>query len=163
MAHDFFGITIHSLGVFLIEIVFFYIAIIMFVFADLWSGIRKAKAAGKYCSSRGLRDTINKLAKYFNVIFMFTMVDMVMVFAVSCLDWGLPHFPFATLLATVGCAFIEIKSVFENMEQKERADIESAAKVIIKIAKDRDIESVLNAISEAAKRQQEKKRSQTMD
>lgn len=152
MQHELFGITFHSLGLFMLMVAVFYLAIIAFTLADLWSGIRKAKQAGHYCSSRGLRDTVNKLARYFNLVVMFTLVDMVIVFAISCLGWPWPHFPFCTLVATVGCAFIEIKSVFEKMEDKQRARVEEAAKALIQLSKEKDVNSLLKTIVELSEK-----------
>lgn len=152
MQHELFGITFHSLGLFMLMVAVFYLAIIAFTLADLWSGIRKAKQAGHYCSSRGLRDTVNKLARYFNLVVMFTLVDMVIVFAISCLGWPWPHFPFCTLIATCGCAFIEIKSVFEKMEDKQRARVEEAAKALIQLSKEKDVNSLLETIVELSEK-----------
>ena len=44
-----------------------YALVLFVVFLDLWAGIRKAKQRGEYRSSYGLRKTVDKISRYFNL------------------------------------------------------------------------------------------------
>lgn len=149
---DMLGISMLQTGVFVMIVVVFYVIILGFVLFDLSAGIRKAKAAGVYRSSYGLRETFKKLANYYNVVVMFTLVDIAIVFASSCLKIGwLPIFPFLTFACSVGTGYIEIKSVFEKYEEKERAKAHDAVKAFQRLAKDKDSLAMLESFVTAAK------------
>lgn len=60
---------------------------------------------------------------------------------------GSIHLPQLAVLTFAGGMFIgiiEVKSIWENNSQKERARIDDALKLVAKMAKDRDIQDVLN-------------------
>lgn len=151
---EFYGITIQSIGEFGIELSVFYGLVIAFIMLDLNAGIRKAKEAGVYRSSRKLRDTVNKMNKYFNAVFMFTILDMTINFSIACLGMSYPSFPYFTLLATIGVGVIEIKSVYEKTEDKDKANVQEAARVLSQLIQARDPRSIaemLNKLGEAQK------------
>lgn len=154
---DFFGITLHSLGLFGIMIAVFYAAILGFTLADLRSGVRKALQAGMYRSSTKYRETINKLARYFNMAFALTLLDIIVVFSMACLGWAwYPHFPFATLIATIGVGCIEIKSIYEKWDDKEKMDVKEVAAALVKMQKDGHLEALREALEEFSKKEKEK-------
>lgn len=146
---ELFGITLESLGLFFLMVAIFYVAIFGFTMADLRSGVRKAKEAGMFRSSIKYRETISKLDRYYNMAIVLTILDCVIVFAMSCLGWQwYPHFPFATLVATVGIGCIEIKSIFEKWEDKQKMEAKDVAAALIKIAKDGNVEAIKAALEE---------------
>lgn len=67
------------LGIVVIE----YVGVLLAVIADLWSGWRKAGKRGEQRTSRALRRTIDKMARYFNALISLTLID-VMVISVVC-------------------------------------------------------------------------------
>lgn len=104
-----------------------YILVIIAIIADLWSGIRKAKINGVARSSYGFRRTIDKIAKYYNVLLALTVVDAMQMSSVWYLDTyynytKLPMFPFITLVGAIGICLIEIKSIYEKAEDKVRIE-----------------------------------------
>jgi hypothetical protein len=111
------------------------------VIADLWSGVRKAKINGVARSSYGFRRTIDKLARYYNLLLALTVVDAMHMSSVWYLDTyysytKLPMFPFITLLGAIGICIIEIKSIYEKAEDKVR--IENVANMAGKIITNKD-------------------------
>ena len=52
-----------------------YILVLLAVLADMVSGIRKARARGDATRSRALRRTVDKLARYYNVLIVLSVVD----------------------------------------------------------------------------------------
>lgn len=100
---------------------FMYVVIVFLVAMDLWSGVRKAKKRGEARMSFGYRRTIDKLAKYFNTIFVVAVVDL--VFLISPIYEGLtviPAFPYITAIGVIFIGFIEFKSIQEKAEDKLR-------------------------------------------
>ncbi|OFY44099.1 MAG: hypothetical protein A2X18_07755 [Bacteroidetes bacterium GWF2_40_14] len=99
----------------------FYIAIIFLVSMDLWSGVRKARKRGEARMSFGYRRTLDKLARYINIMLAITAVDMIVLISPIYLALeSLPAFPYLSLLAVIFIAIIEIKSMCEKAEDKQR-------------------------------------------
>jgi hypothetical protein len=99
-----------------------YILVLLAILADLWSGVRKAKQNGIVRSSYGFKRTVDKIARYYNMLFALTVVDAMQMTAVWYLatyyDYRLPMFPFITLVGAIGLALIEIKSIYEKASDK---------------------------------------------
>jgi phage-related holin len=84
------------------------------IFIDLISGIIKAKRAGEATTSRGLRRTVDKASSYFSLLVsVFIMVNLFGV-ADSQNEYTSILFFSANGLVT-GCAYIELKSILENL------------------------------------------------
>ena len=47
------------------------------IFSDLWAGVRKAKKAGVYRTSDGYKKTIDKMARYYNMMLPLAMMDTI--------------------------------------------------------------------------------------
>lgn len=124
-----------------------YIATLLLVLCDLWSGCRKARERGEYRSSRGLRKTVTKLTNYYNMLLALTVIDgLVTLVSMKC-KWDYEIFPFVTLVGVLFIAYIEIKSIFEKADKKQRAGAEDALNTLIAIARNRDdLEKMLEAI-----------------
>lgn len=103
-----------------------YILVLVMILTDLWSGVTKAKKNGVIRSSYGFRRTIEKIARYYNVLLALTVVDAMQVAAIWYLETyyekAIPMFPFITLIGAVGICLIEIKSIYEKAEDKVRID-----------------------------------------
>lgn len=124
-------------------VTFVYIAILLFVFLDLWAGIRKAKQRGEYRSSFGLRKTVAKIANYYNALLVITVIDALQMLTIIELQAGLPIFPFLTILGGLFVGFIELKSVYEKNDKKERAKVQEAAKIVAQLIREgKDSESI---------------------
>ena len=104
-----------------------YFLVIIAIIADLWSGVRKAKINGVARSSYGYRRTVDKIARYYNVLMALTVVDAMQMSSIWYLDTyysysKLPMFPFITLIGAIGICLIEIKSIYEKAEDKVRIE-----------------------------------------
>ena len=114
-----------------------YILVFSVIMLDLVSGIMKAKRRGKLRSSYALRKTVDKIIRYFSMLLVITAIDVVQMLAVSQWDVStghhIPILPFLTFLAAMFVGFIELKSIYENSEEKEQARIEDAADDIGKL------------------------------
>lgn len=116
-----------------------YMLVLLSVIADLWSGIRKAQERGEARRSKALRRTIDKLCRYYNALFALTVIDVMQISAAEYLriacGWDIPLIPAVTLLGSIGIAVIEVKSIFEKADEKQRADAEYAVSIIAKAIK----------------------------
>ncbi len=114
-----------------------YALILFVVFLDLLAGIRKAKQRGEYRSSYGLRKTVDKICRYYNMVLVVTAIDIVQMLAVINLnpqtEHSLPVLPFFTFLGAMFVGFIELKSIYEKSEDKEQAKIKDAAKMMAQV------------------------------
>jgi hypothetical protein len=124
---------------------------LFFIAFDLWAGIRKAKQRGEKISSDGWKRTVNKVARYYNALLALVVVDCMQMAGVWYLDnyydYHIPIFPFITLLGAFGVAAIEVKSIYEKAEEKERREMKQVAALAAEIAKQKtDPEEIAKAI-----------------
>lgn len=133
-------IDLHALDALIdvLGIAFFIMLVpLIFIFIDLGAGVHKAKIRGESINSKGLRATVRKIARYYNVLFVLMALDAMQL---SCLwymqrigacDWVM--FPWLTLLGAIGIGLIEVKSVIEPADEKESRrmkDVMTLAKAI---------------------------------
>lgn len=128
-----------------------YILVLLMIFADLWSGVRKAKRIGETRTSYGYRRTISKMAQYYNLLIAGSIVDS--IYGLLC--WYLENyyqtslwlFPFITFIIALVLCLIEIKSIREKAEDKVRLD--RAGQVVQQVFINREnLEEVAKTISE---------------
>ena len=138
----------------------------MLVFAammtDLWSGVRKAKQLGLARTSFGLRRTVDKIARYYNMLIALSIVDCMQGTAVWYLDTyyecSIPLFPFVTLLGAIGLVFIEIKSIYENANKKSREKINDTLALTHAVLADKgNVNDIINDFLEYLKGKKEVK------
>lgn len=105
-------------------ILIFYIVALGLIFADLWTGVRKAKQRGEYRTSEGFKKTIGKINKYFAMHFAMTLVDAMQISLLYMLyheySYDIPMLPIFTLIGVCYEAFVEIKSITEPADIKEK-------------------------------------------
>ncbi len=96
---------------------------LIFIIADLFAGLRKARIRGESITSRKFRDTIAKMARYYNVLFVLCVLDIMQLSSIWYMntfeEWSLPIFPWMTLIGSAGVGLIEIKSILEPADEKE--------------------------------------------
>lgn len=106
--------------------------------ADLASGLRKARRRGETTRSRALRRTVDKLARYYNVLIVLTVVDAMQITAAVFLrtveSYDVPTIPIFTLIGSLGMAFIEVKSIFEKGDDKEKQQLAELISLLETIA-----------------------------
>lgn len=112
-----------------------YLCVLLAILADLWSGWRKAGVRKERRSSRGLRRTVDKIARYFNAMIALTVVDVMIIAGAAYLrsvqGWDVPIFPVCTLLGALALALLEVKSICEKASDK--GDLQEAAALIHKL------------------------------
>ncbi|MDE6305739.1 MAG: phage holin family protein [Muribaculaceae bacterium] len=112
-----------------------YLCVLLAVLADLWSGWRKAGRRKERRTSRGLRNTVDKVARYFNALIALTVIDIMIIAGAAYLrstqGWNIPIFPVCTLVGAVALALIEVKSIYENASEK--GDMQEAAALLKKV------------------------------
>lgn len=132
-----------------------YALVLFVIFLDLWAGIRKARQRGEFRSSFGLRKTVEKVGKYFNMIFVITVIDGIQMLAITQLNaqvtHQLPVIPFLTFIGAIFVGFIELKSIYEKAGDKEKAKINEAAKLAGQIMADRSTQEIAAKVIEYLK------------
>lgn len=118
-----------------------FIALLMFVIADYKSGIFKAKSIGEAITSEKRRRTVNKLVRYFTLMFAFAALDLTQMVCIHIINVeNEKHFfvvPIFTMLATIFLCFVEFKSVREKATEKQRRLEHEAIK---------DIDNIVNYV-----------------
>ena len=137
-----------------------YILVFFMIGADFWSGIRKAKKNGIVRSSYGFRRTVEKIKEYYNAMIALTIIDAMQVTALWYLEtyykYEIPMFPFVTLVGAIGLCIIEIKSIYEKAEDKQR--FHEAGALLSSIAKHKtDIEEISKSVAEYLKQNTDEK------
>ena len=106
--------------------------------------------------SLGYRKTVEKIAKYFNLIFVVTAIDAVQMLTVWQINEQtgsrLPLIPILTVLGAMFIGFIELKSVYEKSEDKEKAKIADAAAALGSALKNRETQGIVAAVLEYMER-----------
>lgn len=111
---------------------------LLFVGLDLVAGMRKARERGDLITSKGWRRTVQKVGRYYNALFAMLVVDTVQMGVVHYFNafhgYGVWRFPFFTLFGVCVVAWIEVKSIYESAEAKERRAALDLAKGLTRIA-----------------------------
>jgi hypothetical protein len=107
--------------------------VIVAMAVDFVSGFRKAKLRGEVRCSEGLRRTVLKFVLYlgslliaFGIDAIFFMCDFWLILHLSALN-GVPIF--SSLVAVFICA-VEIRSVWENAEEKQQRNARKTAEML---------------------------------
>ena len=123
-------------------IVAFYVLLLFSILGDLWAGLRKAKRRNEVWTSYGLRCTIDKIARYYNAMIMLTVMDFMQMvsfwFMHDNYEWTVPIFPFITMIGAIGFSLIEVKSMFEKAERKNKIKYQKLGELMITTLKTKD-------------------------
>lgn len=122
-----------------------YMLVFMAISADLWSGLRKAKKRGEARTSYGLRITIDKLSRYYNLLIILTIIDAMQISGIWYLNtyynYAIPIFPIITFIGSLGLGFIELKSIYEKAEDKEMGKAAKLASTLL--SDDKNVKAIL--------------------
>lgn len=133
-----------------------YVLVLAAVAGDLASGVRKARRRGEATRSRALRRTVDKLARYYNVLAVLTVVDAMQLTAAMFLreveGYGVPTVPVFTLVGSLGMAIIEVKSIFEKGDEKERERVGELAELIESLAGSERLKQVVESLTKLMKK-----------
>ena len=115
---------------------------LIFIALDYWAGIRKAKKRGEPIRSDRMKRTADKIARYYNCILAMMVLDLIQMTAFIFLymynGWNAFTFPLFTLLAVSFVAAIEIKSIIEPADVKERREMKEVTQLAKAIAAHRN-------------------------
>ncbi len=129
-----------------------YVTILGFIFCDLRAGIRKAKQRHEYRTSGGYKRTIEKIAKYFNMTFALSLIDFfqlaIIMFLYHFYTIDIIMLPWFTLLALGYVGFVEVKSIWEPADIKERKQQEEYRHAIMALIREYGgVEKVMEALT----------------
>lgn len=103
-----------------------YVLVLAAVGGDLVSGVRKARRRGEATRSRALRRTVDKIARYYNVLAVLTVVDAMQLTAVFYLrvveGYDVPTVPVFTLVGSLGMAAVEVKSILRKAMKRRNGN-----------------------------------------
>lgn len=125
---------------------------LIFIALDYWAGIRKAKKRGDPIMSNKMKRTADKVSKYYNGIFAMMVLDGIQISGFVFLHlyngWGAYTFPVFTLAGVAFVAAIEIKSIYEPADVKERREMSEVAELAKAIAAHKnDAKEIAEAIA----------------
>ena len=127
----------------LLLIIIEYTGVLLAIIADLASGLRKARAKRIPRTSRALRRTIDKIARYFNALFALTILDGMIIAGIVYLRTTdvatFPIIPLFSMLGAIALTIIEIKSICEKTEEKGPEKESSPEKEKVKCASPQEI------------------------
>lgn len=140
----------------LIVLLFFMVLLLItplvFIGLDYWSGIRKARKRGEPIISDKMKNTIYKISRYYNAILALMVVDAIQITAFIFLflfnGWSAWTFPAFTLGAVLFVAAVEIKSICEPADVKEKKEMKDVAVLAKAIAEHKsDPKEIAEAIA----------------
>lgn len=125
---------------------------LFFIAFDFWAGIRKAKQRSEMITSDKWQRTVRKISRYYNMLFALVILDSMQIAGVWYLDnyydYHVPIFPFVTLLGAIVVGAIEIKSIFEKADEKEKREYKQVAMLAAELSKLKtDPDDVVKAIA----------------
>ena len=130
---------------------------LIFIALDFWAGIRKAKKRGDVIRSDKMKRTMDKVSRYYNAILAMLVVDGIQmsafVFMYLYFGWANAYtFPVFTMLATLFVAAVEIKSIYEPADAKEKQELKDVQALAVAIASHKDdVKEIAEAIAEYLK------------
>jgi hypothetical protein len=130
---------------------------LLFIALDFWAGIRKAKKRGDVIRSNKMKRTMDKVSRYYNAILAMLVVDGIQmsafVFMYLYFGWANAYtFPVFTMLATLFVAAVEIKSIYEPADAKEKQELKDVQALAVAIASHKDdVKEIAEAIAEYLK------------
>ena len=84
------------------------------------------------------------------MLLVITAIDAVQMLAISQLNpqttHTLPILPFFTFIGAMFVGFIELKSIYENNEDKEKAKIKDAVKILSQVIQHKDEQELIAGV-----------------
>lgn len=137
--------TLRTLSMLALLVGIDYVCVLAAILADLRSGVLKARRTDTPRTSRGLRHTVEKAARYYVTLFAMSVIDALVLASAFYLRavgaWEIPPFPLFTTLGSAGLCAIELKSIYEN--SREKGDYDLVARTLRRMLSDADFRSRL--------------------
>lgn len=136
----------------------FYIITLGLIFSDLWAGVRKARQRGEMRTSEAYKRTIEKINKYFNMLFALTLVDGVQIALLYFLyreyGYDIPLLPVFSFLGTCYVGFVEVTSIMETSDVKEKKQQEDFVRLVTKLVSENKEfkDRILDVLKEGGRR-----------
>lgn len=116
---------------------------------DLLSGYHRAKLRGELRTSYGLRRTVSKFILYYGALIIGFMMDIFIMYIISCYDNFIPSITYVSLLLTLLILIVECKSIFEKADHKHKKNIINTTADITKLVKQRnELNKLIDEFSE---------------
>ena len=134
-------------------VLLFYLVALLLIFADLWAGVRKAKQRDEMRISDAYKRTIDKISRYFNMLFALTLVDAVQIALIYFIyheyGYDIIMFPWLSMLGTFYVGFVEVTSISEPADVKEKKQQEDFKRLLMELAKNSDMrEKIINLLQQ---------------
>jgi phage-related holin len=129
-----------------------YIIVLFAIIADLVSGVRKARRRGDARTSYGYKKTVDKITRYYNMLFVVSLIDAILVISRVHFLLHIPVLPYFTAAGALALCLIELKSIYEKAEDKVKTQIEEVGSFAGSLIKNRsDMEAILSEIAKYLK------------
>ena len=136
-------------------LLFLWVTVLGLIFSDLWAGVRKAKKAGVYRTSDGYKKTIDKMARYYNMMLplalMDTAVNGIVFYLHYFYHYDLVMFPWFSFVGAGYVAFVEITSIMEPVDVKEKKNQQDYIRALKAIVVDHDPKSIIEMLQKLQK------------
>jgi hypothetical protein len=114
---------------------------LFFIMFDFWAGIRKAKQRGEAITSDKQKRTAIKVARYYNMLLALLVLDTMQIMGFWYLNnfngWSMPLFPWLVFCGAFFVGAVEIHSILEPANEKERREMKQVTALAAEIAKHR--------------------------
>ena len=136
-------------------LLFLWVTVLGLIFSDLWAGVRKAKKAGVYRTSDGYKKTIDKMARYYNMMLplalMDTAVNGIVFYLHLFYHYDLVMLPWFSFVGAAYVAFVEITSIMEAHDVKDKKNQQDFLMMVKAIVGDRDPKSIIEILEKLQK------------
>lgn len=114
---------------------------LFFIGFDYWAGLRKAHQRKERITSDKMKRTSVKIARYYNMLLALLVLDAMQISGFWYLNafagWHIPLFPLLVFCGSLFVGGIEIKSILEPADEKERREMIQVAALAQELAKHR--------------------------
>lgn len=115
---------------------------------------------GEFRSSYGLRQTTDKMGRYFNMMLVLTVIDAMQMMAIHHVNpqisFDIPLLPLLTILGAIFVGIIELKSVYEKADDKDKGRYRDAARLVKKLMSNPEARSAVERTLDYLKTENEK-------
>ena len=140
-------------------LLFLWVTVLGLIFSDLWAGVRKAKKAGVYRTSDGYKKTIDKMARYYNMMLPLALMDTAMNGMMFYLHYfygyDLILFPWFSLVGAGYVGWVEIHSIMESSDVKERKNQQDYIRALKAIVAEHDPKSIIEILTKIQEKEKD--------
>ena len=146
-------------------LLFLWVTVLGLIFSDLWVGVRKAKKAGIYRTSDGYKKTIDKMARYYNMMLplalMDTEVNGIVLYLYYFYHYDLVMLPWLSFVGAAYVAFVEITSIMETHDVKEKKNRQDFLLTVKAIVAEHDPKSIIEILTKMQENEKDESKQDT--